>query len=278
MNYDRRMTSCARIGFAARGLVYILIGWFALDVARHGGQPMDNQGALGTLANAPLGHVLMAVCAVGFAGYAVWRLTEAIADPEGRSRTMKGRFERTGYAVSGVVHALLAVAAGRLALRQSRAEAGSPGDRNAESWSAWLLDQPGGPMLLALVGAGFFAVAAAQAVKAYKARFDELGGDVPAPLYVRWAGRCGYAARALIFAIIGWFLISAATHHDADRAGGLGEALAQLRDQPEGSAILAVTACGLALFGIFSLIEARYRRIRVAKPDFLQGARRAVSR
>ena len=269
MDYNRRMTACARIGFAARGLVYMLVGWFALDVARHGGEMTDNQGALGTLANAPLGHVLMAVCALGFAGYAVWRLTEAITDPEGRSRTMKGRFERAGYAVSGIAHVLLAVAAGRLALRRSEAQGGSPGDRNAESWSAWLLDQPGGPMLLVLVGVGFFAVAAAQGIKAYKARFEDLGGDVPAPRYVRWAGRCGYAARALIFAIIGWFLISAATHRDADRAGGLGEALRHLRDQPEGSAILAITACGLALFGVFSLIEARYRRIRVAKPDFL---------
>ncbi|MDO7834028.1 DUF1206 domain-containing protein [Sphingobium sp. HBC34] len=269
MTYNDRMTLFARIGFAARGLVYILIGWFALDVAIHGGRPMDNQGVLGTLVDAPLGHVLLGICALGFAGYAVWRLTEAITDPENLSHDLKGRFKRAGHAVSGIVHVTLAVAAGRLALRQTSAQGASPGDQSAESWSAWLLAQPGGTLLLMLVGLCFFAVAAAQAIKAYKAQFDEMDAQVPAPHHVRWIGRCGYAARALIFAIIGWFLISAAANHDADRAGGLGEALKQLRAQPEGAAILAVVAFGLALFGIFSLIEARYRRIRVRKPGFL---------
>ncbi len=269
MTYDDRMTLLARVGFAARGLVYILIGWFALDVAVNGGQLKDNKGALGTLAGAPLGHALLGVCAVGFVGYAVWRLTEAITDPENRGHDMKGRFARAGYAVSGITHLTLAMAAARLALRQTAAQGGSPGDQSAESWSAWLLAQPGGALMLTMVGIGFFAVAAAQAIKAYKAKFDALDAQVPAPRYVRWVGRCGYAARALIFAIIGWFLIMAAANHDADRAGGLGEALKQLRAQSEGAAILSIVAFGLALFGVFSLIEARYRRIRVKKPGFL---------
>lgn len=93
---------------------------------------------------------------------------------------------------------------------------------------------------------------------------------IPRPDYVRWIGRCGYAARALIFALIGWFVISAALNHDPDQAGGLGEALKQLRAQEEGTIILSVVAFGLGLFGVFSLIEARYRRMRVAKPDFLR--------
>jgi hypothetical protein len=71
MTYSDRMTLLARIGFAARGVVYIVIDWLVLDVALHGGETTDNQGALGTLADAPLGHILLAVCALGFAGYAV---------------------------------------------------------------------------------------------------------------------------------------------------------------------------------------------------------------
>ncbi|MFZ2981036.1 MAG: DUF1206 domain-containing protein, partial [Sphingobium sp.] len=106
--------------------------------------------------------------------------------------------------------------------------------------------------------------------KAYKARFDKMGGDVPAPDYVRWIGRFGYAARALIFAMIGSFVIMAALNHDPDQAGGLGEALQQLRSQSYGALLLAVVAVGLALFGLFSLIEAKYRRIKVIKPDFIK--------
>lgn len=270
MKYSDRMTLLARIGFAARGLVYVLIGWFALDVALHGGEATDNQGALGSLADAPLGHILLAVCALGFAGYAVWRLTESITDPENRGRTLKGKFERLGYAMSGISHIILATAAGRLALAQTAKHDGSPGDESAQGWSAWLMEQPGGVFLLVFAGILLFIVAAAQALKAYKARFDELDGDVPAPHYVRWIGRVGYAARAVVFSLIGWFIISAALNHDPERAGGLGEALEQLRKQDEGAVILTVVAFGLALFGVFSVIEARYRRMKILKPAFLR--------
>lgn len=270
MARDNRFTSLARLGFAARGLVYILIGWFALDAALNGGRPIDNQGALGTMAEAPMGRALLALCAIGFAGYAFWRLTEAWRDPERRGRDMKGGFERVGYALSGFTHIGLAILAGRLALRDTPQGRGTPGDASAQGWSAWLLDQPGGVLLLVLVGLGFVAVAAAQAIKAYKARFDELDGDVPAPDSVRWIGRFGYAARSIVFLLVGWFVISAALAHDADQAGGLGEALRQLRAQPQGALLMGVVAAGLTLFGLFSLIEARYRRIRVVRPALMR--------
>lgn len=270
MSNNDRLTLLARTGFAARGLVYVLVGWFALDVALHGGKPIDNQGALGTLADAPFGQFLIGICALGFTGYAVWRLTEAILDPENRGRDMKGKFERLAYACSGIAYMFLAVAAGRIALRQKSARHGSPGDESAQSWSAWLLNQPGGDILLVVAGAILFVVAGAQAVKAYKGRFEELDGDVPAPDHVRMIGRAGYAARALVFGIIGWFLLSAALNHDAAQASGLGGALRELRGQEGGAYILGIVAVGLGLFGTFSMVEARYRRIRLATPDFMR--------
>ncbi|PZQ50245.1 MAG: DUF1206 domain-containing protein [Novosphingobium pentaromativorans] len=273
MTYSDRMTVLARLGFAARGLVYILVGWLAFDASRTGAEPSDNQGALGTLGDTALGHVILAICAIGFAGYAFWRLAEGALDPEARGRTNKGKFERVAHLVSGGANALLCIIAGRLALRSSPANHGSPGDESAQSWSAWLLDKPGGVALLVAVGLGLFMVAAAQALKAYKAGFDELDGDVPAPSYVRWIGRLGYSARAVVFAMIGWLLISAALQHDPTRAGGLGDALAELRAQPEGSWILAIIGVGLSLFGVFSLVEARYRRLRVPIPRTPTGLR-----
>ena len=260
------LTVLARLGFAARGVVYLLIGVFAMDAALNGGRPSDNQGVMGTIAGAPFGKALLILCALGFAGYAFWRLTEAALDPEHRGQDMKGRFERAGYAVSGIIHTGLAVAAAKLAMRKAAPAGGSPGDQAAQSWSAWLLEQPAGPVLLALVAAGLLATASAQAVKAHKARFDELGGDVPAPLQVRWLGRIGYAARALVFAMIGWFLINVVLHRNPDEAGGLGAALRHLREQDHGPILLLIVAAGLALFGLFSLVEARYRRLRVVTP------------
>ncbi|NIJ17965.1 DUF1206 domain-containing protein [Sphingobium vermicomposti] len=262
------LTLFARLGFAARGLVYVLIGVFAIDVAFDGGLPSDNQGVLGTLADAPLGRFLLGLCALGFAGYAFWRLTEAILDPEMRSHDLKGKLERLGYALSGIVHVGLAVTAARLALRKSPASQGSPGDEAAQSWSACLLEQPAGPLLVALVAGVLIAVAVAQFVKAYQANFDELDGDVPAPRQVRWIGRAGYAARALVFAMIAWFLINVLLNHDPQEAGGLGAALRELREQDHGPSFLLIVATGLALFGIFSFVEARYRHLKVATPNF----------
>lgn len=266
MNYNHRMTLLARLGFAARGVVYLLVGWFAFDAAQNGGKPSDNQGAMASMLEAPFGKVLLGLCALGFAGYAIWRLTEAMLDPEGRSHTGKGRVERLGYALSGLVHIGLAVLAARLAMQSAPSAQGAPGDASAQSWSAWLLEQPGGVALLTCVGVLLFAVAAAQGVKAFKASFDELRSDTPAPTYVRWMGRTGYAARALIFAMVGWFIISAARNNNAAEAGGLGRALRELQAQEQGAVLLGLVAVGLTLFGIFSLVEARYRRIQVAKP------------
>lgn len=269
-SYDRSrtwLTLFARLGFAARGLVYLLIGVFAIDVAREGGQLSDNQGVMGTLVDAPFGRLLLGLCALGFAGYSFWRLTEAALDPEMRSRDFKGKLERLGYALSGLIHAGLAVTAARLALRSVPASRGTPGDEAAQSWSGWLLEQPAGPLLVALVALGFLAVAAAQGVKAYQAKFDELAGDVPAPRQVRWIGRAGYAARALVFAMIAWFLLNVVLNRDPQEAGGLGAALRELRQQDYGPSLLLIVATGLALFGLFSLLEARYRRIRIATPN-----------
>lgn len=260
------LTVLARLGFAARGMVYLLIGVVAIDAALNGGRPSDNQGVMGTVADAPGGRLLLLLCALGFVGYAFWRLTEAALDPEHRGQNMKGQFERAGYAVSGLIHVGLAAAAVRLATRQAPSPDGAPGDEAVQDWSAWLLDQPAGPVLLGLVALALFATAAAQAIKAYKARFDELAGDVPAPDKVRLLGRIGYAARALVFAMMGWFLLNVVLHHNPQEAGGLGAALRQLRAQDHGPLLLLVVATGLALFGIFSLVEARYRHLRVVAP------------
>jgi hypothetical protein len=222
---------------------------------------------MASLADAPFGIALLWLVALGLAGYAVWRLSEAAFDPEGRGATAKGAFERAGSAVSGVSHVLLAAYAVRLALHRVSAGGRSPGDDSAQDKTAWLMAQPGGVWLVGLVSLALFGVAAAQAIKAYRASFlRNLGGDVPAPGYVRVAGRIGYTARAIVFALIGWFFLRAAHHADASEAGGMGQALRRLQAQDDGPLLLGIVAAGLFLFGLYSLVEARFRRIRVRVP------------
>jgi hypothetical protein len=268
MNPSRGLTLLARLGFAARGLVYILIGWFAIEAARSGSRPSDNQAALASLVDEPLGRVLLGVIAAGLAGYAVWRLLEALFDPEQRGRTAKGAMNRAGYALSGITHVGLAIYAARLAFRERVRGGAAPGDSNAQDWSAWLMEQPGGTMLVVLAGVILFVVAVTQVVKAYKPTFTRhLEGDVPAPAYVRTMGRIGYTARAIVFALVGWFFVKAALLSNPNEAGGIGQALRELQAQDYGPVQLGIIALGLLLFGVFSLIEARFRYLKVEAPS-----------
>ncbi len=261
---EQGATMLARLGFAARGLVYILVGWFAIDAAWRGGRPGDNQAAMASLVDEPFGRVLLAIIAAGLAGYAVWRLSEAALDPERRGTTAKGAFERTGFAISGIAHVVLALYAARLAWRAIPEGGRTTGDESARDWTAWLMAQPGGTWLVAGVGIVLFVVAGAQAWKAYRGDFVRaLRGDVPVPRHVCTIGRIGYAARAIVFAIVGWFFITAARQADASEAGGMGMALRSLQAWEHGAILLAIVAAGLLLFGLYSLVEARYRHVRV---------------
>ncbi len=265
---DANATLLAKLGFAARGVVYILVGCFAVDAALHGGEVADNQGAIGSMAGGPLGPVLLGIVAAGLLGYAIWRLTEAAANPEQIGRDAKGSLRRIGHVVSGIAHLILAWTAAKLAMKTgSRDAAVSPGDESARDWTALLLDQPAGRVLVGAVAIGILVAGFQQAQKAWRGDFiHDLRGDAPAPGYVCTMGRIGYGARALVFLIVaGLFGLAAWTAHASD-AGGVAEALERLQSQPGGKWLLMLTGIGLALFGAYSLIESRFRRLHVDLP------------
>lgn len=268
MTNEARLTLLARLGFAARGVVYALVGWFAVDAAIRGGRPGDNQGAIASLADEPLGGVMLAVIAAGLLGYAIWRLLEAVFDPERLSQSAKGAARRAGYAVSGIAHLILAWSALRLAMGTGGDAGGrAPGDATARDWTALLLEQPAGRVLVMAVAACILAAAVEQALKAWRGSFvDELGGGAALPEWVRSAGRLGYGARAVVFTLIAFFFAAAALHGNAGEAGGIGQALSMLQGQPGGKLLLGVVGLGLAAFGFYGFVEARFRRIKVELP------------
>ena len=265
---DANATLLAKLGFAARGVVYILVGWFAIDAALLGGEVADNQGAIGSMADAAFGTLLLAIVAAGLLGYAVWRLTEAAANPEQIGHDLKGSLKRIGHVVSGIAHLILAWTATSLALHLGKGStAASPGDESARDWTALLLAQPLGRFLVGAVAIGILVAGFQQAQKAWRGDFiHDLRGDAPAPGYVCTMGRIGYGARALVFLIVaGLFALAAWSSHASD-AGGVAEALETLRSQPGGKWLLVLTGIGLALFGAYSLVEARFRRLHVDLP------------
>lgn len=253
----------ARSGFAANGVVYVLIGILAfLAATGTGGETTGAQGALDVLLQQPLGRYLLALLAAGLFGYAIWRIIAAVADPEGRGRkAWKRAFVRIGYAGSAVVHAALGWEATKLALGR----AGSPGDDAAEDRTAQLMSFPLGQWLVALAAAGVAGYGIAQIVRGLRGDIDErlalgsLGPD-ERRLVVR-AARIGMVARGVVFVIMGFLLATASLERDPSEAGGLAEALASLREQPYAPYLLGGVAIGLAAYGAFQFARARYRVI-----------------
>lgn len=249
----------ARLGFAARALVYFLIGWLTLHAALHGGRPSSNVEAMASLQPKPYGHQLLFVVAFGLATYALWRFAQAWFDPDCAGSEPKGIAKRVGRLFSGATHVGFAYYAVRLALGK---HAGS--GNAADAWSVWLLHKPAGQALLGLVALGLVAAAIEQFRHAWTCCFvDDLESATPAPRWVRWIGRLGYAARGVVFAIAAWMLLQAAWHAHGTEAGGMRDAFERLRQTEHGPILLALVAIGFCLFGLFCAIQARFQRLRV---------------
>lgn len=255
----------ARVGYATKGIVYILIGVLtALAALGAGGHTTDTRGAFYEIYSQPFGQVLLGAVAIGLTAYSIWRFSESVIDAEGKGKDLKGISIRFGYASSGVLHAGLAFNAARLLLGDGAGNS----EQEHKSRATEIMHLPFGPILVGLAGAGFICFGLYQIYKGYKAKFRKR-------LEVRamgerenvWAtrfGKFGLAARGLVFSIIGGFLIIAAIQYNPDEVRGLSGALESLTALPFGKALLAVVAAGLATYGVYMLIEAKYHRIRAS--------------
>jgi hypothetical protein len=257
----RGLEFLARLGYAARGTVYLIIGLLALTAAAsRGGEATGSRGALLTLLTQPLGYLLLAAVGLGLFGFGLWRVIQSLLDADGLGAGTQALVERAAQAVSAVVHFGLALFAASILLGLRRA-AGDD-EQAAIDWTRLLLAQPFGRWLVGLAGVVVIGAAIGMAIKAWKASFTRrLSCDPTVAHWVRPLGRLGYAARGLVFLILGGFLIAAAYHVDPSEARGLGGSLLAVRDQPFGPVLFGIAALGLMAFGAFGFVEARYRRI-----------------
>ena len=254
----------ARLGFAAKGVVYITIGLLAAKSALgwRGGRTTDTEGAIRTMGRQPFGDVLLLAVGVGLLAYSTWRLVQAVFDVDDKGSDAKGLFLRTGFLGSALLHAALAVSALALLFRWKK-----PGGPTAgiEYWTARALGEPFGVWAVGAVGAGVMVGGLYQLYKAYGARFEKrLALDALSPASRRWVrrtGQLGLTARGVTFGIIGWFLVQAALQVDSREARGLAGSLRVVRQQHHGDVLLAAVAFGLVAYGLHSLVMARYRRL-----------------
>jgi Domain of Unknown Function (DUF1206) len=254
----------ARLGYAARGVVYAIVGVLAARAAfGSGGRVTGQEGALGEVLEAPGGKAMLALVALGLAGYALWRFVQAALDPEGKGSDAKGIVRRILYAISGVVHVALALTAARMVMGS-----GGGGGGGEDRWTARLMEAPAGRWLVALVALGLLAFGVYQLVRAAKADIGKrLDLSRMSPTARQWtvrAARAGLAARGVVFGIIGFFLGRAALRYDPGQARGLEGALNALREQAYGPWLLGAVAIGLVGYGIFEVVKARFRRITPA--------------
>lgn len=274
-----RLEHFARAGFAARGAVYCLVGLLALVAAiGAGGDVGGNESALRSLVSKPFGAAILGLVGLGFVFFAAWRIVSAVVDADRHGGTAKGLGVRAIHLVSGLFNGALAATAFGLAL--GLAGSGGREDGAMKDWTAWLLSQPFGRWLVAAVGLGVVGGSVFHLWKSWNGDMLKRMSIPPASRDLALAlGRAGYAARGAVFGVIGGFLIVAAVRSDSSEAKGLGGALEALEDQPYGWALLALVSAGLAAFGAFGFVQARWRRIDApaladAKAAFSDAARK----
>jgi hypothetical protein len=255
----------ARLGFLAKAILYMTIGALATAAAlRLGGTPATgSRGAMAHLLSAPFGEVLLVVIAIGLFGYAAWRLVEGIADPEHHGTKPKGIAMRARSIGVGVIHIALAISA--LKLAAGDLSAGNDG-KQTQHWTAKAMSTPGGTIALWLRAGAFIAFGLYQLYNAWRAKLNKrlsLGSMSPrSQRLVIGASRFGIAARGIVFATIGALLARGVHHRDPREARGIKTAMLELFNLGRWPFLFVAT--GLIAYGVYQLINARYRRIAVA--------------
>ena len=235
----------ARLGFVVRGMLYIVIAWLVIAT----GRTEDLTGAIEYLGHG-VGRGLLILMIGGMTGYGLWRVSDAAFGMDSGRHHAKAWRRRAAAAGSGAIYLFLAFKALRVMV------AGRSGAGDAQENAATALHLPGGELLLLAAGAVLAGAAVVQLYKAGSCSFLRHLDDRARQPIAKWLGRIGYGARGVIFLTVGYLLARAALNHSAAQAGGLEQALDALRGPLE-----VPVAIGLALFGLYSLVEARFRSI-----------------
>jgi hypothetical protein len=246
-----------RVGHAARGLLYAILGLLAIAVPLgFRNRTPDREGAFRVVAEQPLGEVLLFLLALGLAGYAIWRLSQGFFAREQESGGRPSALKRVGYIALGLFYAFTAGLAVVLALGLAKPKG------NEKEETAMLLDWPLGRYAVALVGLGLIVAGLVNLYRSLSTKFREYLREHELSKTARdWmiaVGVAGHLARAVVFALVGVFVLRAAIQYDATEAVGLDGALAKLAHQPYGGALLGAVALGLLAYSAFCFIQARY--------------------
>lgn len=257
----------ARAGLVAKGISFGLVGVLAFGVAFGIGQKVeDRPGALQSLAETTIGRFLLGALAVGLGAYALWRFAQAALGEKLESGEDVNFFKRIGLVARGLLYAWFFVMCISIFFNADEpVTGGGSGSRNEDRATAILLEQPLGRWLVAAAGLGIIGGGMFNLYRGLTQKFrkDLKEGQMEKEERQSYAviGVIGHLARALIFTLAGWFLVKAAWQYDPEEAIGLDGALRKLAEADYGDILLASTAVGLFAYGLFCLVQARYRTV-----------------
>jgi hypothetical protein len=265
LRHDGFVAIAARIGFAAKAVVYAVVGWLAIQSAFSAGRTTGSAGVLARLTREPHGEVLVLLMTIGLAAYAFWRFVECFADPDRKGTAPAQLAVRGGYLTSGIIHAALVVWAFRLLSGDlSWVHAARAPEDGARELTARLLSTRHGIWLVALAGVAFVGAGVREFFQGYgedfRKRLNLAGATERRKEWIRRAGKLGLIARGIVLGIMGAFLVFAAYQADPKEARGLGDTLRSLEEAPYGPFVLAAVGIGLLFFSLFNVALARYRK------------------
>jgi hypothetical protein len=254
---SKPISALARAGLMARGLIWLIMGVLAVALGiGHSSQHVDQRGALSQLASEPFGTVLVVLLAIGFAAYAVWRLSEAAFGVTGEPPGKKG--PRLQSLARGIAYLVLFFSAVSILLGSR-----TPQSSQQRSLTAQVMSHPGGRVVIAAVGVVIVAVGLWMVLDGWTAKFMKYFKSLPSRLRTtaRRLGQTGTVGRGLVFALVGVLFVSAAWTASPGKAGGIDTAIRTTLEQPYGRWLVVVAGLALMAFGVYGLFEARYRRV-----------------
>ncbi len=244
-------------GFIAKGIVYLLVGGLTLATvlgfSAGSGGAEGPQSILRWLSDQTFGKILVGLLGAGLLAYALWRFYRGFFDPRAKDHEPKSVIKRISYVISGLINGALGVLALRLAFSSASS---SSGGSKSKSMIASILDWPAGPFIVIAIGVIVIGVGAFQAYKGYKAEFvTDIQWAHISRRAIKRIGRFGFFARAVVFAIIGYFLILAGSNSSASQFRSTEGALEYLSQHPGGIWLIGIVSAGLLLYGVFAFLK-----------------------